>query len=106
MKTIVDKATVPDKDEALRLCQLNFKSVFDGETQPAAANDLRKVLNYTLDVTGGDNRKRGKEWVVSIWDRPQVLSYDMESISAVFDDLSLSVKIEAAANEHIERTKG
>ena len=103
----MDKTLVPDKDEAGRLCQQNFKSLFEGETPPSSsAEDLKKVQNYAMDITGGDNRKRGLEWVQSIWDRPQVLSYDMEMISQVFDDLSLSVKIEAAANEYIEKTKG
>eukprot|EP00026_Physarum_polycephalum_P005990 Phypoly_transcript_06029.p1 GENE.Phypoly_transcript_06029~~Phypoly_transcript_06029.p1 ORF type:complete len:557 (+),score=121.72 Phypoly_transcript_06029:108-1673(+) len=103
LKTLVDKTVVPDKDEAARLCHLNFKTLFEGETHPG--EDLKKVQNYTMDITGGDNRKRGLEWVQSIWDRPQVLSYDMELISQVFDDLSLSVKIEAAANEYIEKIK-
>jgi len=100
----VDKALVPDKDEAARLCHLNFKTLFDGESHPN--EDLKKVQSYTMDITGGDNRKRGLEWVQSIWDRPQVLSYDMELISQVFEDLSLGVKIEAAANEYMEKTKG
>jgi hypothetical protein len=104
LRTLVDKTLVPDKDEAARLCHLNFKVIFDGETHHPA-EDLKKVQNYTMDITGGDNRKRGLEWVQSIWDRPQVLSYDMEMISQVFDDLSLGVKIEAAANEYIEKIK-
>jgi len=104
LKTIVDKSAVPEKDEAARLCHLNFKHLFDGE--PHQGDELKKVANYTLEITGGDNRKRGLEWIQSIWDRPQVLSYDIEWISAVFDDLSLSVKLEAAANEYVEKTKG
>lgn len=109
MKTEVDKAAVPGKEQVAQLCTTNFKHVFAldaGMLDPPGSEDLRAVQNYTLDVTGGDNRKRGLDWIDSVWDKPQVLAYELESISAVFDDLSLSVKVEAAINEHIDRVKG
>lgn len=102
MKTKVEKSQVPDKDEAIRLCQQQFRSLFEGEPAPQG---VEKVSNYTIEITGGDNRKRGIEWIASIWDRPQVLSYDIESISAVFDDLSISVKVDAAATEFLAKLK-
>ncbi len=106
MKTEVPKSTITDKDELARLCDLNFNTIFhlthDGD--PVGV-DVNRVQNYTLDVTGGDIKKRGVEWIDSIWDKPQVLSYELESISALFDDLSLSMKMEEAVKEHLERVK-
>lgn len=101
MKTIVEKSQVPDKEEAMRLCQQHFKTHYEGAVPQKDA----KVSNFTVEITGGDNRKKGTEWIASIWDRPQVLSYDMESISAVFDDLAVSVKVDAAANEFLSKLK-